>query len=311
MLYKLWLYFSVLFASASGLGKNQLGPKYLMGALGDSITAASFATSSARANDISYEVRGSEDWEGKKLPKWLPFLGKIENKETLSFASGVEVISLATRLGEYLARTEKASLTVLNTAIPNVRSNSIEAQVEVLEQAMKAGEYDELKLVTLLIGANDACRDTTNADFKNYLMTGLKSLSALAKKERIRVFVSSIPNIPTVGREDILNMRSSSGLKCSRLRDGILKLCNALTVWNSEAEYQEAKRKVVEKNQALEEVVREASLLYPTLDIFYSRRFFESEIKPYLLAGDCFHPNSKGHQMISDKFWSEQPWFRE
>jgi hypothetical protein len=30
-----------------------------------------------------------------------------------------------------------------------------------------------------------------------------------------------------------------------------------------------------------------------------------------LLAGDCFHPNSKGHQMISDNFWSEQPWFRE
>lgn len=284
---------------------------YLMGALGDSISAATFA-------DTAIQIDGTEILDS---PFQSILYGEakasllFENKETLSWASGNRINSHFTKLRRLLeGDTPSLKLSVQNFAIPGAVANGVPNQAKELAKAMSSGQYASLHYVTLLIGANDACSSETEGGTPNEKMIEelkltFRILSGIQQKEPIRVLLSSIPNIPMLGRPEISNLKTVLNLTCHYLRGTILRPCNPLVEWESPEELKRKINYVREKNELLRAAAQEANREYPGLNVHFSEALFAQNISASILAADCFHPNSEGQEEISRVLWEEQPWF--
>ncbi len=269
---------------------------YLMAVLGDSVSAATFANTSV--NLFSSLVPDSED------------LFLYDNKSTLSWVSGKKIRSHFV----YLSKVLGGRLAVVNNAVPGAKSQDVIDQAKRLLNEIKTGDYALLKYVTLMIGGNDACSTEEDGGTPNHTMeTALLHvfwlLSQIKQPEKIRIFVPAIPKIPDLGRDEILNTTTLKHWSCRVIRDQIFKSCNPLIVWSDETEYKAHLKTVEEKNTVLQETVKKANQFFPNLDVYYSPRLFEAQVYPEYLAADCFHPNARGQQELSDQLWADQPWF--
>ncbi len=280
---------------------------YLMGTIGDSISAATFA-------DSSVNVR----WVGETLEDEMllrvPFLGNQENKETLSWSSGGEIPSHFMRLTQFLKQTAPgASLQVLNVAVPGEKTEGILAQAEAIVDAMKSGNYASVKYITLMIGANDACsKDFENGtplqDMTEQMRAAFKKLADIRQDEPIRILVSGMPRIPDLGRAEFANTTSALGYSCRAIRR-IHGFCKSLLNWEGEAEYAKKLEVVKDRNLLLGTMVREASAAYSNMQVVFTDQFYNTDIKPAWLSADCFHPNTTGQTELANRLWAAQPWF--
>ncbi len=294
-------------SGANSAGSNgeagQAGPSYLLGGIGDSISAASMADTSATAG-TPFSV--------SELQERIIY----ENKSTLSWVSGLEINSQFVRFQSWLhAHGDSTPVTVLNEATPGNTSDDIGKQADALVSAMGSGNYTALKYVTLMIGANDACTSETPSgtpDSRMYtnLMAAFEKLATIKQAEPIRILVSSMPNIPQLGRPEIAQHRTLTGLTCAVVRNQILKFCNPMLTWTTDAEYQTRLAVVVDKNALLQKAVADANRKFANLSVVFSGTLVNREIGIELLAGDCFHPNKSGQTTLSDSLWEDQPWYK-
>lgn len=294
-------------AGVSGAGTGT----YLMGAIGDSISAASLADTSA----VSQSATKGRSPAVALTPGELSARSLYENKGTFSWASGQDILSHFELLSSYLqGQADPSRLEVLNEAVPGDTTDDIGKQVGNLVWAMNGGQYSALKYVTLMIGANDACstetpEGTPDARMRQNLMNFFAELAWIHQAEPIHVLVSSLPNIPQLGRPEIRDHSTLMGMSCEEVRSKILGFCTSLTTWNGEAEYESKLAIVEDKNHVLNQAVQDASAQYPSLRIVYSSSLFKQKISIDMLAADCFHPNQAGQQMLSELLWRDQPWF--
>lgn len=280
--------FSISFAA---LAEDQV----LMASLGDSLSAASLASTSL------------SEGTSKNLPK---------NKEALSWASGTQIPSHYVRLREWMrARGDLRTLDALNVATPGNTTSQLEAQAKQVAAKMAEGGHQSLAYVTILIGGNDACdgwQPTTASRERvlGNLKRALATLNAIPNPEPIRVLVSSIPRIPDIGASQIMRHPTRARITCETLHRRALNVCDPMILWSTEAGYQ-ARVKIVDAMNAILRTVATANVSeYPNLEIAFGTSLYEQPVSPELLAADCFHPSQLGQEQISRAAWADQPWFR-
>lgn len=290
----------ILFSSNSlGMAKPR-NPTVLMGVMGDSISAGTFA----ETKDSPFPIL-----DFFHIPD-----GFLESKDTFSWASGEDIRSHYKRL-RFLKRQHGVEVEVVNAAVPGSLISDLKAQARKIRKLMRSGDYVSLEYVTIMIGSNDACRAVSKIYDSRYwkyqkerLWIALQVLSSI-KQEKIKILLSALPDIPSLGKDSISRKRTVGALTCRDFRNTVLKLCNDLLGWQTERGYYSKRVVVEEHNKMLAEFAQTAERDFPNLEIFFTDKLFELKITSADLAMDCFHPSLKGQQKISDVLWLEQPFF--
>ena len=280
------------------------GKTYLIGAIGDSLTAATLADTSATETSL----------RNIGLPEIENVRSLYQNKSTLSWVSGQDIDSHLNLYTKYLrAHGDNTPVQVLNEAVPGATSDEIASQVSDIVAAAQASGAPMLKYVTLMIGANDACKDgsggPTNEQFYGYVMAALKNLATIQEAEPVRVLVSSIPNIPVLNRPEIRDFTTVDDLTCGYVRQSVLGFCDSMLSWTTPDELALKEKVVDDKNQVLRQVVSDAQKAFPNLSIQFSESFHNYNPQIGDLAEDCFHPTGASQAKISSNLWADQPWF--
>lgn len=282
--------------------------KFLMAAVGDSLTAASFANT-----DLVSAGQGAT------------VTGAIQNKATFSWASGTKIDSHFVELKKYIDKHFRglASLEVINEAEPGSQAHRLVGQVERIAAKMKTGQYESLLYVTYMIGANDVCNTrwpegVPNDVFKKNVVAGLAKLNEIVEQTRgngghkIKVLVPSIANVTEIGNPHLLDRKTMLGMTCDKLLNQVLNYCRKMSErWTNPDATRQKKNYIKDKNAILKAVVAEAGAQFPGLDLFYAQPVFEMELSAEILSADCFHPSINGQELVSKILWFEQPWFKE
>jgi hypothetical protein len=109
----------------------------VMAVLGDSISAAAFAHTPHPRLDPSDEVNEANDTPENPLN---PFRYLLENKKTLSWASGDEIQSHYLKLKTFLAsKSPSEKVDVINLSESGAEVNNVERQSESLKFIIKSG----------------------------------------------------------------------------------------------------------------------------------------------------------------------------
>jgi lysophospholipase L1-like esterase len=287
-------------------GAQRLNGPEMMGVMGDSISAGTLA---------DFPIPNANDENGSVTEKELQEQVLLENKLTLSWASGIEIRSHYIRLLDYMRRNgEHETLYVDNVSYPGKTSSAMEGQALQLLTDFITGGYSKVKYITLLIGSNDACSPDSlwgvpPENIRSNLMKAFRVLSRFPQSDPIRILVVGIPRIPELAEPDIRYTKTVLGLSCEKVRNKILRECNSLLTWNTETEYDQKMMIIENDNRTLREVVQEANQTFPNIQAVYSDRLYNLKLPRSILAADCFHPNANGQEQLADQVWLDQPWF--
>jgi lysophospholipase L1-like esterase len=274
----------------------------LMAAMGDSMSAASLAGTYLQPvpQDRPRDGLGGD--------------GQLyENRSSFSWTTGLNIRSHYVRLRDIYRRNGE-ELAVFNIAEPGAMSEKLLAQADWIRKKMKDG-YRRLAYVTLLIGGNDSCSGKTpegipNEEIRENILKALAKLSEIKQDRPIRVLMVSLPKIPDLKLPAIANRETFLGLHCLDLFKSPAFYCKNLAKWRTPAEYRREVGVMERKWQTLRDVASEARTRFPNLDIAFASSFEKLSITGDHLASDCFHPNAKAQDMMSEAFWAEQPWYR-
>ncbi|MFB7589440.1 SGNH/GDSL hydrolase family protein [Streptomyces sp. NPDC056169] len=205
-----------------------------------------------------------------------------------SWATGTDaaVNSLALRL----LGPEKAATRSWNLARTGAR------MAELPEQ-MAGAAAEKPELVTVMMGANDACRPTPElmtpvADFRFSFETALARLRAGAPKAQ--VYVSSVPDLKHLWATGRLN---PAGLQVWKLGICGSMLADAEDLGPAAERRRTAVReRVVAYNEVLEEVCAEDERCRYDGGAVFGFRFGDGQLSPW----DWFHPSRDGQARLAE-----------
>lgn len=282
----------------------------LMAALGDSITAGTFADTAATDPDPTSAIAGFID---SRFQDGL-FAQYLNEHKELSWATGNGVSQLTLLRRSIREINPTADVEALNAAVPGVGTDHLAEQVQAVVEAMGTGRYRSLLYVTLLIGSNEGCGHVDPAAATDEAMSlaldgAFAKLASIHQDRKIRVLMVGLPNIPQLGEPDVADQSLFPLLSCSQLQLHFLHFCDPLLGWSDAQSYQIALNTILRKNQVLVDSASRAMKAHPELDIHFTRALTERKIRFEELAMDCFHPNQGAHEEIARALWSEQPWF--
>jgi len=287
---------------------------WLMAVMGDSISAATLADV-----PIPYAPTPEESvkkWREQEQDSRLIYT----NKKKLSWGSGIAITSHYVLLKKWFEEHHEARpLDILNVAHPGDETRDLPGQVDTLISEMRGGRYTGLKYLALTIGSNDACRHYSpatipEARIRADLVSAFSRLAQfltteLKQREPLRVLLVGAPRIPNLGAPNYLRAPTIFGLSCTTVRDRILRECNPLTLWSTQAEYLEKLSVVESINRILQSAALEIRAEFPAIEMVFSDRLYQLEIPLGALAADCFHPGRWAQEEISKQTWKDQEWF--
>ena len=289
---------------------NPTSVKYFMAGIGDSMTSASLSDLSAMETDRQEKASFFSWGVLKDL-----VIKEGANQMTFSWSTGQDVASHYKRLEEWLHKNEPGMvLERKNYSIPGGKAETLPGQMDKVVAEFNGGDYKAIKLVTISIGGNDLCTvegevETAEAALREQLHHSFDILSAVKQDEPIRIFFTGLPNVPGLGRQEILETKTMQDQNCNQFQTSGHNSCPNLLNYQNEQEYQAAVDKVVAVNGILRSVVEEASAKHPHLEFVFSTKFFETTVLPEWLAVDCFHPNQVGQEELARITWEDQTWF--
>ena len=331
-----WFFLCSILQIQSAVADPLTRKPYLMASFGDSLTTGFIAQTSAIPKDPKEQtekLKNPKSWTAPKAvtdtlddratrhrkSDFVYEVAQFENHKSLSWSSGSEIQSHYQRLKGYLKKKDPQSdLVAKNFAVTGARSVDLLKQVAELKKAWESGKYQSIPYVTVLIGANDACDveyvgGTPNSQMLKELNMFFSQLAAIAAMtshvEPIRVFISSLPNIPSLAKPQFFSFRPGRAA-CREIQMDDLKFCTPLLNWKTPNQYWERLDVVQQKNNVLKAAVDQATKSYPQLKIALGTQFFEAKFDLKYLAADCFHPNQAGQEGLAELFWNEQPWFK-
>lgn len=312
----LLLYFSVLGQTEAQAGAMAPPPNVsvraprVMVSFGDSITAGAFANTSANLPTSFLpsilNLANLQDLFRQQLLETA-----VENKQFWSWASGVAISSHYNRLKKYFRNSPVKDIQMINMAVSGSVASDVLLQVKKFAVAMQRAPSTEIAYVTLMVGANDTCNGVELVDSEAKLHEAFDVLAAIPQVGKMKILVSSMPQVYQLGERAIRNrVTGTFFLSCEQVRSNILKFCNPLTHWNTNEEYSSNVKKVQDMNALLADIVQSASWKHRNLDIHFSDALYKQQLTFGTLAADCFHPNIKGQQQVSEILWNDQPWFK-
>lgn len=233
---------------------------------------------------------------GDSITRGFDACSVLSDCPEVSWSTGTEVNSVARRLlpaggGGRDGRGRQHSWN-------HARTGALMAD---LPAQMRAAAAHRPELVTVMIGANDACREsvaemTPTADFQAGFAASLKALRRTAPKAQ--VYVASVPDLGRLwsqGRRDPLGKQVWKLGICPAL----LKDADA-TDAASVARRGQVEDRVEAYNGALEAVCdRDPLCRYD--GAVHDYRFTTAELSPW----DCFHPSRQGQQVLADLAYRE------
>ncbi|MEW2218846.1 SGNH/GDSL hydrolase family protein [Streptomyces sp. NPDC006990] len=262
------------------------------------------------------DERGAQRAEGSSRPHSPPTPRKIWNREPDSLAAvgdsitrGFDACSLLADCTEVSWATGTApgvdSLARRLLGDPGEASWNYAASGAVMADLpgqMRRAAARKPDLVTVMSGANDACRSTTErmtpvADFRTDFRTGLHALHADAPKAQ--VYVSSVPNLKRLwqeGRKSPIGQRVwGLGICQSMLKDP-----QSMAAADRERR-QEVQDRVRAYNTVLkQECAKDLRCRYDNGAVF-DYRFTEAELSNW----DWFHPSKKGQRSLAQLAYEE------
>ena len=275
-----------------------------MAALGDSITAAAFGRFT-RADGTHIFT----------LLKLLDLFAKAGYSRSAKAFEAREVSwSTGAKLGghshlERLTQLNGTTIPSLNAAVSGARARDLSAQVDnLLEWSNNSINQSAPDYVTLLIGANDACGETPPEEFIQEVQKAIEKITQANPKAKI--MMAGVPNIEHL-REVAVNSPLSNlpGLKtCQDMwkRHGF---CKEMLQEDDPAKRAAIMARLFQYDTDLEALKTQFNAQSADPDQIRfageltSYRFTDNDI-----AIDCFHPNLKGQQIISDLTWQKSWW---
>ncbi|MEZ4815942.1 MAG: SGNH/GDSL hydrolase family protein [Bdellovibrionota bacterium] len=303
-----WIFALALGLSSSLNAKTQLPQN--MAAIGDSITAGALA--GFKRTDAHNPLVGF---------KFLYFLGKAGYMHSLrafesrsrSWAAGdgSKVLTHARRILK-LNDFSKKELPVYNAAVSGSTSYDINEQVSsVLSWSRKELKQGAPDYVLLAIGANDACQDT-NEEMTPASAYGNNVRNAVFKvleaNPNAQVFISGIPNL-----DHLRNVAENSWLglpPLSTCKDmwALHKFCNNVLLEKDPRKREEVTERLLEYFDEIEAVKAEANARFGSDHVRFGREVYNYNFSDNDISIDCFHPNAKGQQILSDITWKKSWW---
>ncbi|MFH8367561.1 SGNH/GDSL hydrolase family protein [Streptomyces sp. NPDC018031] len=229
---------------------------------------------------------------GDSITRGFDACSVLSDCPEVSWSTGDEVDSLARRL--LPARTGKGPVRSWNHA----KTGAVMAD---LPDQVREATAHRPELVTVLIGANDACRDsademTPTDDFRTDFTASLKALRKALPKTQ--VYVASVPDLKRLwseGRKDPFRKHIwKLGICPSMLKDADSDDAGA------RERRGRVERRVDEYNQVLEQVCS-ADLLCRYDDAVHDYRFTADELSKW----DWFHPSKEGQRVLADMAYRE------
>lgn len=286
-----------------------------MGSLGDSITAGAVA---------DYTLHS---W--KKPTEAFSLIKKLMNsnggrnldvveRKDLSWSSGLDpksrVMSHASHIKSLLhARGEDWNFETFNAASSgntsyDVLNNQLPKLLQWSQKTLNQGAPD---YVTLLIGPNDICGKDINEMvetkvFKKQVRTIVDTL--IAANPSVKILISEIPDMERVW-ELAKDYRLSNirGLQSCLDVWKKMKVCDNILTISDPAQRKQMRARVDEYNVALDELFLKYTKSDPD-QVRIARGIFSSKFDLDALSADCFHPNIKGQNMLSDLTWQSSWW---
>jgi lysophospholipase L1-like esterase len=332
---------TILMAGETTWGMGRKNPTRVMVALGDSMTAGTFANTtsspeSSKLQDIFLVPPGSSAPASSALERdisptdtsfktaFFKFLLKpfLENKDTLSWASGRLISSHYERIRAALQAHGENILGFypMNLSIPGSKAIHILDQAKKLPLELERRGNPKVDYVAMTMGANDVCDSTAGPvvpddEFEVNVRHVLAQLAATAeakgytRESPLRVMLAGIPRIPNSGAPRFWKHKIFAGLTCETVRRKIFKFCPNLLDWTDEASYLDRMAKVERKNEILKRTILEANEQHDRIQIVFGSGLADVSFEPEDLAFDCFHPNAKAQKRISEALWRDQPWY--
>ncbi|MBT2492790.1 SGNH/GDSL hydrolase family protein [Streptomyces sp. ISL-96] len=171
------------------------------------------------------------------------------------------------------------------------------ARIAELPEQMTRAVADKPELVTVMVGANDACRDdvshmTSVADFRTFFETSVKKLRSELPKSQL--YVSSVPDLKRLwseGRGNALGKQIWKLGICQSML-GSPDAMDAVAVARRES----VQERVVAYNKVLRDVCgRDARCRYDGGAVF-EYRFTGEQLSQW----DWFHPSKNGQQRLAE-----------
>jgi lysophospholipase L1-like esterase len=283
-----------------------------MGSLGDSMTAGALAMFKRQDfvlpwTEFMVALRAIAFGLTNKL-------STVESRK-LSWAAGYDTARRVESHSYRLTQIQhlKKQIPTYNAAISGAESEHVLAtQVDRLsEWSLKTVKKPFPDYVTLMIGPNDACADSTDqmVDTNTYYSNVSKVIDEmLARSPDTKIVVGSIPNIETL-RGVAKDARLYWGISCGELWEKT-KLCPTLTTLSDPYQRAIVAARIQDYNSALQQIVETRRA-----DFGDRIRFAEQTYKEVFTANelsiDCFHPNSHGQDRIANATWNASWWTKE
>ncbi|OEJ27013.1 hypothetical protein AR457_23690 [Streptomyces agglomeratus] len=171
------------------------------------------------------------------------------------------------------------------------------ARIAELPEQMARAVADRPELVTVMVGANDACRDdvshmTSVADFRTYFETSVKKFRGELPKSQL--YVSSVPDLKRLWSEGRVNPMGKQ-IWALGICQSMLASPDAMDA-AAVARRESVRERVVAYNKVLEDVcARDSRCRYDGGAVF-EYRFTGDQLSQW----DWFHPSRNGQQRLAE-----------
>lgn len=284
------------------------------GVIGDSVSAGFSLESHSLAKDL-FEYRGkSFPIGGEKDFRTLPniFSNYNSQKKCASYGSTFITHSLEQYpTGSYSAYKIYPNYKKLdnkincNVAISGARSNeAMQMWTQLKVQWLKFSCYDDWKVLTIMLGANDICQYCLNG-YNNTIQTYVFNLEQLFQNiiaDVQKTFVNVISTFDVSLTADWQN-------KGCEIVHQLINECPCILGRDKTGNYKEIVKKLYQDiNLLLYQLVKK----YNQIGVLRNVKFviqpimenFQIYNSSYLSSFDCFHPSEFGHELMATILWN-------
>ncbi len=321
---KKWVYMGLLAQALTMTSFNYSDDSFpeSMAALGDSISAGALARySRTDAKNPLIDLAILFKLAGVFMSKNVRFIEDRNFTWTLGMDSKLRMISHARRLSFMKGH----KINTYNAAVSGNESADLQDQFDrLLKWSYKNNNGKFPDYVTILIGANDICADSTEqminpGVFENNVDTIIKEIHE--ENPNTKVLISSLPNI-----ESLRNVAKDSPLMgrgpFSSCQDFWKRAsaCGTLTLLDDPYERSKVSLRVKEYNHILQKLAGVAdgisiqnsdNNVQSNPNVKFGSKVYDVQFTPNDLSLDCFHPNPNGQNLISENSWKSSWWYSE